>query len=194
MNDTDTPVMRDEITPKQSEAWQLNEELIKAVHTQARLFVHVGRILQIIRDGKLYRYMGEGGYDTFEHYLNNAEIGLQYSTAYLYIRCYEYYIQKLALQPDEVTKIPVNRLQRLLPVLKKMTDDAAREKIRQIAPLTNYDFMKTVQEEKLEKYRPKMIRCKTCGGWHFEFRTDMLCECTDKQPAIRNLDTVERHA
>jgi len=156
-------------------AWNLFESLQLAIQKHLELFLVIGQFLNEINDQKLYKDLGEGGYDTFEQFVQNPEVGLRHSTARLYMRIYSYYIEQLKLPQADVTKIPLNRLMRLLPSLKKMEDDEARKVIVDVTPLTSSDFDAHVAEKKFEQERPMLKRCKDCGGWVFEFKPEMMC-------------------
>lgn len=155
-------------------AWELYNQLRNSIVTQAFLFIDIGKKLKDIRDDKLYKYLGEGGYSTFQHFLANPEIGLRPSTSYLYIRLYEYYIEQLQISREQLMEIPINRLMRLLPSLKEMDDDKARETITDLGQLTSYDYDIEVVERKIEKARPKLFKNKDNGMWKFEFDPDCV--------------------
>lgn len=174
--------VRDDANAIQKKAWNLYTELQAEIKEQAKLFLLIGRNLKIVRDEHLYRQIGEGGFDTFEQFINNPEIGLRYSTAYLYIRIYEYYVERLKLLQEQVIRVPVNRLMRLLPVLKKKDDDEARGIVEEISEVTNYDYDQLLIEKKLDlPDRPRVYRCKECGKWKVEIKPEQLCNCEKEQ-------------
>lgn len=158
----------------QRKAYELYQLTIKLIKEQAELFIRLGKTLKQIRDEKLYRQMGEGGFDTFTHFLNNQEVGLRQSTAYLYIRIYEYYVLELGITEDEVIKIPVSRLMRLLPILKLKDKAEAKELIEGIGQMTNYDSDQEIKEKKLYVERPLLFRDKETGRWIFEYRPVLM--------------------
>jgi len=159
---------------KRELAWEMYQTLRQSVVTQAFLFIDIGKKLKDIRDDKLYKYLGEGGYSTFQHFLANPELGLRPSTSYLYIRLYEYYIEQLQITREQLIEIPINRLMRLLPSLKEMPDDEARETITDLGQLTSYDYDIEVVERNIEKARPKLFRNKENGMWKFEFDPESM--------------------
>jgi hypothetical protein len=158
-------------------AFNIYNDLQVAIKQQAKLFLIIGRLLRDIRDKELFKYLGEGGYDTFIHFLNNPEIGLRQSTAYLYIRIYEYYVERLRLSEEEVLEIPINRLMRLLPALKTKNDIEAKETILRIGKMTNYDSDQEIKESKLETERPLLYRHKDCGKFIFQYEELEMCKC-----------------
>ncbi len=166
--------VRNEINPIQRRAYELYKSIQDLVQSQAALFLELGKALKTVRDEKLYRQIGEGGYETFGQFLNNPEIGLPQSTAYLYIRVYEYYVQRLGLPEKEVIEVPINRLMRLLPSLKQREDQESREIVSNIGKMTNYDYGKEVQEKQLEILRPQLYREKESGMFILEFDEGQL--------------------
>lgn len=164
----------------QSRAYDLYKETIALIQEQATLFIRLGKSLKIIRDDKLYKYIGEGGFDTFQHFLNNPEIGLRQSTAYLYIRIYEYYIEQLKLSNDEVVKIGVTKLMRLLPVLKSKGDNEAKEIVTSIGEMTVFDADQEVKDKNLEIDRPKLFQDKATGKFIFEYKSEQMLKIINK--------------
>lgn len=158
-------------------ALSLLRDLQVAIKEQARLFLVIGNILKQIKEGQLYLHMGQGGYDTWEHFLNNPEVGLRRSTAYLYIRIYEYYIEKLKMKEDEVTAIPINRLMRILPKVKEMSDEQAKEFTQSIGYMTSHDFDAELKDRGMDYSRPLLRTDKNCGRYIFEFDSKDMCHC-----------------
>lgn len=172
----------DEATPKQKKAWGLYSHLQQVVKTHTRSYLEVGNTLKTIRDGKLYLYVGEWEVKTFQDFLNSPEIGIRRATAYLYIQIWETYIDRLKMTPEEVSAVPLNRLMRLCPQLKNLTDDEARELVEQATDITNPDFDRELRQRKLDPTRPVVKKCKECGGWEIEIEPESLCQCKDKTP------------
>jgi hypothetical protein len=165
-----------ELQVKAFTKYELLQSLIKQ---QSKLFLIMGLTLKEIRDQKLYLHLGDGGFDTFINFLNNPEIGLRQSTAYSYIRIYEYYIERLEMTEEDVLAIPINRLQRLLPALKGKEDGEAKELITNIGMMTNYDYDQEVKEQKLVSDRPLMYCCKECAKYKIEYHEKDICKCDD---------------
>lgn len=167
--------MNDKTNPLQKNAWDLYQGLQEALRNESKYFLIKGKILKDIRDTKSYRYLGEGGFDTFKDFLNNPEIGLNKpSTEYLYIRVYEFYIETLGLDENDVVKYPLNRLMRLLPQLRKLDPDKAKEQVEELMMMTNVDFYDEVKKRKLDPNRPKIIRDKDTGLYKIEFTREMV--------------------
>lgn len=165
---------QDFANPLQKQAYDLYQKTVELVHRQAILFIELGKTLKTIRDEKLYRQMGEGGFDTFTQFVNNPEIGLRQSTAYLYIRVYEYYVLELGMGEEDVVKIQITRLMRLLPVLKTKPKDEAKELIENIGQMTNHDADVEMKEKKLTVERPLLFHDKETGRWVFEYRPSQM--------------------
>lgn len=136
------------------------------LRAQGRLFLQLGKSLKLVRDEELYTLLD---FASFDEFINDPEIGLKRATAYLYIRIYEYYSLRLTIDEEELTQIPISRLMRLLPALKKMDDKQAKEKMQEIGKMTTWDYESTVRQEKLESNRPLMYRSKETGKYIIEF-------------------------
>jgi len=170
-----------ELEAKRKEAFELYHNLQLAIKNQGKLYLIIGQTLKKIRDEKTYNYLGEGGFDSFQQFLNNAEIGFRPATAYLYIRLYEYYIERLKLAVEEVVEVPMNRLMRLLPALKQKTDKESIEIVQNFKTLTNFDFDKELKEKKLETERPVLFKDKETGLYIFEFSPVQVLRIVNKQ-------------
>jgi hypothetical protein len=167
---------------KQVKAWAVYQSVKDDIKTQSFLYLKIGEKLRQIRDEQLYMYISEGGFDTFQDFLNNPEIGIRPSTAYNYIGIYEEYILRLGMSFEEVMEIPQNRLMRLRPQLKDKEVEEAREIVNDLGSLTNYDF-DIVSEEKgfrrLEK--PIMYQDKITNKWVIEFDQDTVEKIIETQ-------------
>ena len=157
------------IKKEQKLAYDMYDLLQKSIREHAKLFLKIGRILKEIRDYELHKHIGDGGFDTFQDFLNNPEIAVKPSTAYLYIRIYEYYVDRLGLLEQEVIEIPVNRLMRALPALKKLDDDKAKEMITDIKYMTNQDYEIEVKEKGLDFIKPSIYKDKETGLYIIDF-------------------------
>jgi hypothetical protein len=157
----------------------LYTEIQVLIKQQAKLFLMLGKALKEIRDNELYKYLGEGGYDTFPQFLNNPEVGLSYSTAYLYIRIYEYYVLNLKLDEEQVIKTPLNKLMRMLPYLKTIENKEAVEFLEKSLELTNYDFNEELKDKQVQSDRPVTYRCVDCEKWRVEYHEKDICQCDD---------------
>lgn len=164
------------IDEKRNLAYQLNERLHAAVVEHVRLYLVIGKLLNEINDGGLYKYIGDDGVSDFDTFLN-VTLGFPSSTARLYMRVYTFYVQKLELPEEKVLEIPLNRLMRLLPSLKKMTPEEAKKILAEVGPLINSDYQKEIEERKLETPRPILRRHNDCQKWIFEFRPEQMCNC-----------------
>lgn len=152
--------------------------LKQTLRISGKLFLDIGYRLKVIRDEK--RYM-DLDYETFEHFINDSDIGLKRPTAYLYIRIYEYYIEQLEFKDEELSCVPITRLMRVLPALKKLENPKAQEIVGKLITTTTWDYEKIVQEEKLdESNRPTLIRDKETGKYVFVFNEDQILKIINK--------------
>lgn len=165
-------------TRQNQDAWNVYQETVSLIQNHARTFLYIGKNLKRIRDDRLYRYLGDGGYDSFEQFIQNAEIGLSYSTARLYIHVYEVYVERLKFSIEEILSVPLYRLQKLKSYIQKKTRKEAEEVIENAKVLTGRDFREYLYEQKIEE-KPLYIiaRCKRCGKIKIVLQEEHRCSC-----------------
>lgn len=169
-------------TEKRNEAWQAYTTLKEAFVNQAKLFIFIGKLAKDIRDKKLYKFLGNGGYDTFGMFLKNPEISrLAPSTIMAYIRIYEYYVERLQMLEGEILEVGTNRLQKLLPKLKNKPDAEAREIVKDIGVLTHDDYKKEVRERGLDSSKPLLYQDKETGLYIFEFEPNQVLRVYNRE-------------
>lgn len=156
-------------------AFNLVQELKQRLREQGAIFLRVGRILKTIRDDKLYEQMGS---DTFLKFLADPEISLKQATAYMYIRIFEFYIEKMGLPEAEVIEIPSYKLFRLLPLIKDKPKDEALKAIDEVRDLGIADTELVIKDNKLEAHkRPIVYSCEVCHKWVIKSEAENICQC-----------------
>ncbi len=184
-------MVTNEITPKQRDAWNKYQDLVYAIKQQKVLFLVLGRLLKDIKDNKLYRYLGEGGFDTWMDFLNNPEIGIGSSTARLYITIYEQYVLRLGMSENDVAQLPVVRLQKLLPIISKEDDlEKAKELVNTVGLVTNQDFRQIIREKKDVAPEPHIFLNHETKKWCIEYREEWIHRDEDGKLHIVNLDKI----
>jgi hypothetical protein len=158
-------------------------QLRNLIYEQGLTFLEIGRLLKILRDEKLYAYLGEGGYDNFQQFVAAGDIGIKLSTAYALVGIYETYILKLGYAQEKLAEIPWTRLQALTSTVKHETKAEADEWIEKAKTLGNGDFATEINElrantgwEHPAPY-PRVYRCKDCGKWRVEVDEKYKCVC-----------------
>ncbi len=164
----------------QQEAWEQYQELLKSIRLHAVTFLQIGYNLKKIKDKKYYKFLGDGGYDTFMDFINNPEIGLSQSSCFLYMGVYEFYIEKLELSEIEVSAIPLTRLMRAKAGLKKLPVEEAREKILDYGAMTNRDYWYEAQQDGIEPEKPFLYLDKESGKYILEFNPDQMLKIVNK--------------
>lgn len=187
-------IIVDNITPKQEKAYSNYSQLINTGGQEIALYLFRGKLLKEIRDEKLYNYLGEGGYDTFQMFLQDPELKWKPSTSYAYIRIYEYYVLRLNLSDTELRRIAWNRLQMVLPKLKAKEDGEAKEIITSIGEMTHSDYKKEIEEKKLTIDKPSLYRDDETSKWIFEFREHQMSRIynLDKKVVIFPLEVTTK--
>ena len=139
----------DEELSEVDQAFKANEMLLIAKRNSECLFLVLGMILKTIRDKELYLKLD---YESFSQYLASEEVSYSRESAYLFIRSYEYLIQHLKLNPDEVGKMNIGRINNMIPVLKKVEEEQgieqAIEMIKDFQSLRHGDFVKKINESR----------------------------------------------
>ena len=161
-------------------AFRIYNKVQEALREQNKMFLIIGQALKLIRENELYKYMGNGGFETFGDFINNPEIGLKQSTAYLYIRVFEYYVERLEFTEKQLITYPLNRLMKLLPHLKKKSDEEAKELLTNIGNMTDFDYNIEVKEKKLNSKKPALYLDKETGLYILDFEENQMLRIYNK--------------
>lgn len=173
--------MGDVSTPKESLAFSEYQKLIDLLKHQSILFLEIGKSFKDIRDQKLFKLIGDGGFETWDRFLSQPEIHIKPSTARFYIAIYEQYIQRLKIEESRASELGFSKLQKLLPIVREKSDIEAVEIIDRIGDLGANDF--TDEVNKLRGFKPdkskapKVRLCDTCGKWEIVARKEEICHC-----------------
>ena len=119
-------------------AFDNKEATIVMLNHTERSFLHLGYLLKINRDNKLYKLLD---YSTFEEYLGSPEISITRSWAYGLIGIYELYIEKLQREEEELRDAKVAKLLTIKSVVESNPD----EWIGKAIALSRSDLKKEVQ-------------------------------------------------
>lgn len=148
--------------PEVEMTFDLFKKLVLARKTQDLVFLAMGKMLKMMRDRKLYKHLD---FETFSQFLASEEISFSREKAYLYIRTYELYVEKLLQNPDEIGKLGVARLQQLVPVIKDMSPEDAVEEIERVKSLPYGDFQRHIEERKNKSGRPNVYFSEEQNKW-----------------------------
>lgn len=173
----DSLVMKDSITPLQTEAYQAFQRTQALVKYQRKLFLDLGATLKEVKDKKLYRQMGNGGFDSFRSFLASPEISLQDGIANKYIKVYEFYVEKIALPEAEIIEIPFIRLDMMKAKLEELPEIERSELIEKAKVLSYADFEEELYENKPRKKKIHIYKCKKCEKLVVEYDQDEICMC-----------------
>lgn len=168
--------MTDKITPKQQDAWNIYQEVLSLRGEQTKVALRQGYLLNKIKTEHLYRYMGEGGFDTFNQFL--AEVKIVKGTALAYIRVYSYYVLTLKVAEVELYEIPFRRLNQLKGKIETLPAEQQIEWVEKAKVLLSRDFDAEMVDNKFKE--PKAIeafKCKKCHLLKILFRPDKVCKC-----------------
>jgi len=164
---------------KQELSFGLYQELAKALQHEKRLFFTIGKILKTIRDDKLYKYIGDGGFDTFRQFTSAPEINLTQPRVYFYIRVYEFYVEKMQISEAELEDLSAYKLFRLLPIIREKPKKEVMALIDTVRGLGVADTEKEINDHKLavKPDRPIIVPCPICSKWIIKYKSNQLCQC-----------------
>ena len=150
-------------------AFKTHKVLLAIKRTVGIAFVDMGRLLKTIRDEGYFETLG---YDSFQSYVINSELGFKRRTAYYYIEIYEWFVEKLNYDSEKLAEIGYDKLVQALPIVKKELSAGNTENlITDIEVLRPVDFQKKYKDKEkqngFEDYLapPEYFRCKCHGKW-----------------------------
>ena len=173
--------MIQKITEQQGEvAFNAHQEILTLKKEMGMAFVKLGMLLKKVRDDGYYNVLG---YNSFQSYVINSELGFSRRTAYNYIEIYEWYVEKFAYGMEYLAELGQDKLMRLLPVLKKESPNKEKiesliEEVRELRPV---DFAKKYKDDKKqighEDYLspPEYFRCSCHGKWIITVPVEDCC-------------------
>lgn len=175
-----------ELINYRDEAFKAFQALQQAKRNEATIYLIQGKILKDIRDKKLYKYLGNGGFDDFQQFCNNPEIAMNHKTAHAYIGVYELYIEELGYTEADLIEIPLRRLIKLKPHLKKMETQQAIQTVDELKGLTHSDYVQETKTRKLQTEKPMLLYDTDSGKYVFHFKNDQMLEikCLDDQRVL----------
>jgi len=176
-----------EITEVQGKlAFTAHQSVLNLKRQMGIAFVEMGRLLKEIRDNKHFEALG---YDSFQSYIINSELGFKRRTAYYYIEIYEWFVEKFEYELERVAEIGYDKLVRLLPVVKRTYESLPSPKMEQriellvgdVQELRPVDFAKKYKDkEKQEEFEdylapPEYFRCDCHGKWRLVVPIEDCC-------------------
>ncbi len=136
------------VDPKDPDyAFNLYRKLLQARQGHQLFFLALGKLLKEIKDNKVYVTLN---YDHFEDFIASPEISFSRESVYLFIRVYEYYVEKLGMSEDRISEITVTKLSLMIPMTKDLSKEDAIEKIEELSTLRHNDFMIRSKQNKLD--------------------------------------------
>lgn len=174
-----------EITPVEGErAFSVHKNIIDLKKQMGVAFIRIGELLKRVRDNKLYIALG---YDSFQSYVINSELGFKRRTAYSYIEVYEWFVDRLQIEVERLVSLGLDKLLTILPMVKKENGSQriicqkVDNLMHEAAELRPCDFEKKYKDEKkqdgFDNYvaPPEYVRCEKCGKWKIIVPFDECC-------------------
>jgi hypothetical protein len=160
--------------------FELWKKLVGVVRVNSASFLLIGKFLKTFRDQKLFETLD---YESFAQFLGSEELSFSKEKAYMCIRTYEFYIEHLGLDPDEVGKMNVSRLSMMIPLLKDMNEVDAKDAIEDYQNLRHGDFVREVREKSLRNGKPEVYWAEEHQKW--------ICSYYDDTTILRSLGSYE---
>jgi hypothetical protein len=143
-----------ESLPDNELVFVLLKKFVVARKLQDATFLVMGRMLKIIRDRKLYKYLD---FEDFSQFLASEEISFSREKAYMYILICERFVDELGLEQEDMIKMGVARLKMLAPVVKGMEKQKAIKLIDDSKDLRYNDFIRSVKTEANKNGKPNVF-------------------------------------
>lgn len=157
--------------PKSDRAFASWKALLSAKRSHEGLFLVIGKILKDFRDEKLFELLD---YENFSQFLASEELGFSRDKAYMTIKIYEYYIEYLELNPDNVAQMNISRLALMVPILKRIEDKTeAVKQIEQMNGLRHGDFIREVKSKTNLEGKPAVFWSEELSKWIVSFHPNI---------------------
>jgi len=175
------------ITERQGEgAFEVHQNILSLKKQMGIAFVELGRLLKKVRDENYFQVLG---YDSFQSYVINSELGFKRRTAYYYIEIYEWYVEKLSYTVLALAEIGQDKLLRALPMIKEEYKQLPYPKMKkrveqlidEVQDLRPVDFEKKYKDEnKQDGHKdylapPEYFRCECHGKWRLVIPLEDCC-------------------
>jgi len=154
---------------KAKKAFEIHQQLIQLGHSVQRAFILIGKYLYQIQKDNLFKYLGKGGYDTFNSYLASPELEISRRQAFYLMKIYKIYCKKFGVPIKQMEGAKLSSLKETLPVVSEENYEDWLEKSK---VLSLSDIRIEIKKESTgidpTKCRHKWIKkiyweCEKCG-------------------------------
>lgn len=160
----------DSTLPEKELAFVALQKLVQAKRFQDLSFLAIGKILKMFRDQKLYKKLD---FDNFSQFLASEELSFSREKAYVYIRVYEVFVERLKISEDDLLKIGVVRLMFLAPMVRGIEDDGdAVKAIDENKDLRYNDFVAKMKSVTNKDGKPTVFFSEEVNKWIVNFYED----------------------
>lgn len=152
----------DEKLPDNELVFDVFKKLVLARKTQDVVFLAIGRLLALVDERKLYKFLD---FENFGQFLASEEISFSREKAYMMMRIYKHYSEYLELSEDVIKDLPIVRLSLMLPILKKI--ESKEEQVKEIdrmKSLRHTDFVREVKNTLNLDGKPTVYWSEEAGG------------------------------
>lgn len=159
----------DEALPDNELTFDIFKKLVTARKLQDVVFLSIGKLLKIVRDRKLYKFLD---FEHFEQFLASEELSFSREKAYMYIRIYEFYSEFLQIKEEAMRDFSIVRLSLMMPILKKLdSKEEQLDKIEEMKALRYNDFIVDVKKS-ADNDRPVIYYSNETSKWIVQYYND----------------------
>lgn len=155
---------------KANKAFTIHQEILQLKNIAGGAFIVIGQRLKEIKEKELFRFLGDGGYETFESYLGSPELQFDRRKAYYLMQIYSTFCENLAIKQEDISGIYWTTLRQILPVVNKENHEEWIEKARTLSrsdlELELRQFRSGISSSACTHEEWEEIifwRCKNCG-------------------------------
>lgn len=170
-------------------SFELNRKIITARKLQDFTFLALGKMLKTFRDRKLYKQLD---FENFGQYLASEELSFSREKAYMYIRIYEIFVERLQLSEDALSKLGVVRLRMLAPVVREIEDnEKAIQKVEEAQDIRYNDFVRQNKQQLNKDGNPNVYFSEELQKWVVNYYEDLTQLISIGKWSDRDIDPEE---
>jgi len=131
-----------------AKAFKIDQEIKQLKVRVNSGFLDLARLLKDIKDDKLYESLG---YETFESYIAQPELGFDRSSVYRFIQIYDKFVIELGVAPGRLVLTDWTKLRTILPCVNKSN---VKELLAKAESLSRSDLRLEILEERVKLLPP----------------------------------------
>lgn len=164
----------------EEQASELDSQIRNLTSALNKSVYMLGMLLARVKDKGGFEALG---YQSFDQYLADTNLGVSRRTAMAYIQVYIQFVEKWGCDLEDIQDIPYYKLLMVTPKIKK-NPETLEEWISKAESLSATDIKREIEDEVLEGEmvqdrppKPEVYFCKDCGKWRIIADESELCKC-----------------